>query len=161
MKFNKYHFELETVYEEKLPCGIKEWQDHGSVVLDRIQILKWREEFYPFSNNPTDNELIVGYIGFYDDDPTVVQYAYLKRKYRGTGIGRFLYKWVMKDNGKLSSHYNATSIHAKNMWSKLTDTYRSRCVATRGKGTYITVYPHKKKLKARGNWFKAHNLEVE
>jgi GNAT superfamily N-acetyltransferase len=79
--------------------------------------LVWREEY---------DYLPGKWIGFIAVDNDRVRYSYLKRKYRGIGLGYALYEMVLQDRGELSTQWESISTQAKAVWCKLKENYKTR-----------------------------------
>lgn len=124
---NKNDFVLEY-YESDEPFALKfgfnHWVD-GEKNITRIYVLRWKPEKNPYSNDENSSTRDIGYISF-SDDSTSIAYSYMKRKYRGTGLGNLLYKKVAKEEGYLTTNFNYASDMAQHLWKKLFTKFPTR-----------------------------------
>lgn len=84
------------------------------------------QEVYKLVWKPRYSHLPGKWIGFITVDNGKVHYAYIKRKYRGKGLGYLLYEKVLKERGELSTGFHCISDEARSVWRKIRQTYKSR-----------------------------------
>ena len=84
------------------------------------------QEVYKLVWKPRYSHLPGKWIGFVTVDNGKVHYAYLKRKFRGKGLGYLLYEMVLKHRGELSTSFHCISEEARGVWKRIREIYKSR-----------------------------------
>jgi len=100
---------------ECIPLSFGTFKHFG---VNRLYMLRWKPECNPYSNDDESPSRNIGYIAF-TDTTTLIGFVFMKREYRGMGLGEFMYSEVVKKEGFLTTNFSYDTEDAKRVWEKL------------------------------------------
>lgn len=136
-KIDKRRIVFDIYDKSNIPFG--RW---GHPEVDHLFVMRW-------SDNVDIENNIIGYIGIDicgNKIPTV-SYSFMRKLYRGKGLGLFMYENAVNTFDKLSTRYSGTnhaiSSDAIKVWNKLKLKYKTRI--SKNKNIGMVVYSKLKK----------------
>lgn len=130
-KIDKRHLCISKIgCDVSLPFG--RW--YSSV--DELFVLRWKEDYCPYDIDGEEDKK--GWIAFLGIDfegrklTPVVHYSYMKKAYRGKGLGSYLYDSAIKYYGELGTmysgnpHIGGVSDDAIRVWERLKRKYEHK-----------------------------------
>lgn len=132
MKIDKRKIVFEIYEKKDLPFG--RW----STWVDVLFLMRFSDKSADGMKDPN-----IGFIGvdFTNGKIPTVSYTYMKKAYRGKGLGMFMYERAIKHFDKLSTIYTgrnvAISSDAQKVWDKLMLKYKTKVPRKNSNGGVI------------------------